>query len=56
LPKKSIIKVVNVLEDASEKQVPIMVFVGNRGIIQIHTGEVKNALASAMVQCDGSGF
>lgn len=37
-------KVVNVLEDASEKQVPIMVFVGNRGIIQIHTGEVKKTL------------
>lgn len=37
-------KVVNVLEDASEKQLPIMVFVGNRGIIQIHTGEVKKTL------------
>lgn len=37
-------KVVNVLEDASEKQLPIMIFVGNRGIIQIHTGEVKKTL------------
>ena len=37
-------KVVNVLEDASEKQLPIMVFVGNRGIIQIHTGEVKKTM------------
>ncbi len=37
-------KVVNVLEDASEKQLPIMIFVGNRGIIQIHTGTVKKTL------------
>lgn len=37
-------KVVNLLEDAAEKHVPIMVFVGNRGIIQIHTGEVKRTL------------
>lgn len=37
-------KVVNVLEDASEQNLPIMVFVGNRGIIQIHTGEVKKTL------------
>ncbi|KQT30958.1 heme ABC transporter [Chryseobacterium sp. Leaf405] len=37
-------KVVNVLEDASEKQLPIMIFVGNRGIIQIHTGEVKKVM------------
>ncbi|SDL61389.1 hemin-degrading factor [Chryseobacterium taihuense] len=37
-------KVVNVLEDASEKQIPIMIFVGNRGIIQIHTGNVKKTL------------
>ncbi|MET3036967.1 ChuX/HutX family heme-like substrate-binding protein [Chryseobacterium sp. NRRL B-14859] len=37
-------KVVNVLEDASEKNTPIMVFVGNRGIIQIHTGNVKKTL------------
>jgi putative hemin transport protein len=27
---------------ASERNVPIMVFVGNPGMIQIHTGEVKN--------------
>jgi putative hemin transport protein len=37
-------KVVNVLEDASEKNLPIMIFVGNRGIIQIHTGEVKKTM------------
>ncbi|MCE4063838.1 hemin-degrading factor [Chryseobacterium gleum] len=37
-------KVVNILEDASEKSVPIMVFVGNRGIIQIHTGNVNKTL------------
>lgn len=37
-------KVVNLLEDASEKQLPIMIFVGNRGIIQIHTGTVKKTL------------
>ncbi|WP_419868180.1 hemin-degrading factor [Chryseobacterium sp. CT-SW4] len=37
-------KVVNVLEDASEKKLPIMIFVGNRGIIQIHTGEVNKTL------------
>lgn len=37
-------KVVNVLEDASEKSLPIMVFVGNKGLIQIHTGEVKKVL------------
>jgi len=37
-------KVVNVLEDASEKQLPIMIFVGNRGIIQIHTGNVKKTM------------
>lgn len=37
-------KVVNVLEDASEKELPIMIFVGNRGIIQIHTGNVNKVL------------
>ncbi|OCA78686.1 heme ABC transporter [Chryseobacterium contaminans] len=37
-------KVVNILEEASEKGTPIMVFVGNRGIIQIHTGIVKKTL------------
>ena len=31
-----------VLFDARDKKVPIMVFVGNDGIIQIHTGEVEN--------------
>lgn len=29
------------LNKASEERLPIMVFVGNRGIIQIHTGEVN---------------
>lgn len=29
-----------IMETAAERQVPIMVFVGNRGTIQIHTGEV----------------
>lgn len=33
-----------VLEKAKEKELPIMVFVGNAGIIQIHTGEVENVL------------
>lgn len=37
-------KVVNVLEDASEKRLPVMIFVGNRGLIQIHTGEVHKTL------------
>ncbi|PSK94230.1 hemin-degrading factor [Taibaiella chishuiensis] len=32
------------LQAASERQVPIMVFVGNRGCIQIHTGEVKKVM------------
>jgi len=31
-----------VLEKASETKLPIMIFVGNDGIIQIHTGEIKN--------------
>ena len=30
-----------VLEKASERRLPIMIFVGNQGIIQIHTGEVE---------------
>lgn len=33
-----------VLTAASERNVPIMVFVGNRGCIQIHTGEVKKVM------------
>lgn len=33
-----------VLEEASRRALPIMVFVGNAGIIQIHTGEVKKVL------------
>ncbi|WGI21499.1 ChuX/HutX family heme-like substrate-binding protein [Amylibacter sp. IMCC11727] len=33
------------LEKAAETQVPIMVFIGNKGCIQIHTGEVKNIKA-----------
>jgi putative hemin transport protein len=30
-----------VLEEASKRKLPIMIFVGNAGIIQIHTGEVE---------------
>lgn len=37
-------KVVNILEDASEKNLPIMIFVGNRGVIQIHTGEIHKTM------------
>ncbi|MEZ5347561.1 MAG: ChuX/HutX family heme-like substrate-binding protein, partial [Pyrinomonadaceae bacterium] len=33
-----------VLEEARDRKIPIMVFVGNDGIIQIHTGEVENVL------------
>ncbi len=33
-----------VLETARDRKVPIMVFVGNDGIIQIHTGEIENVL------------
>ena len=32
----------SVLNDAAAQQVPIMVFVGNKGMLQIHTGPVKN--------------
>lgn len=34
------------LESAAERSVPIMAFVGNRGCIQIHTGEVKRILST----------
>ena len=37
-------KVVELLERASKADFPIMVFVGNRGNIQIHTGEVNRLL------------
>lgn len=33
-----------VLEEAAKRKLPIMVFVGNDGIIQIHTGEVEKVL------------
>ncbi len=33
-----------VLEEASKRKLPIMIFVGNAGIIQIHTGEVERIL------------
>ena len=33
-----------VLEEAGKRKLPIMVFVGNAGIIQIHTGEVEKVL------------
>jgi putative hemin transport protein len=34
----------NALDLASEREVPIMVFVGNKGLIQIHTGPVKKVM------------
>jgi putative hemin transport protein len=34
----------NLLDLASERTVPIMVFVGNKGCIQIHSGEVKKVM------------
>ncbi|MEL6675550.1 MAG: ChuX/HutX family heme-like substrate-binding protein [Bacteroidota bacterium] len=34
----------DIITKASEKQVPIMVFVGNQGMIQIHSGPVKKLL------------
>lgn len=37
-------KVVSLLEQASARDLPIMVFVGNRGNIQIHTGKVKKLM------------
>jgi putative hemin transport protein len=40
--KLSIESVEFLLRNASEKNIPIMVFVGNPGMIQIHTGYVKN--------------
>ncbi|MBW3518820.1 hemin-degrading factor [Flavobacterium sp. NKUCC04_CG] len=36
--------IVSMLETAASKQIPIMVFVGNKGNIQIHTGEVKKTM------------
>lgn len=33
-----------VLEEASRRELPVMVFVGNAGIIQIHTGKVEKVL------------
>ncbi|WP_312322270.1 ChuX/HutX family heme-like substrate-binding protein [Soonwooa sp.] len=39
--KLEISAVETLLNKASEEKLPIMVFVGNRGIIQIHTGEVN---------------
>lgn len=37
-------KAEEVLTKAQERQVPIMVFVGNRGIVQIHTGTIQKLL------------
>lgn len=37
-------RVVTMLETAAAQQLPIMVFVANRGIIQIHTGDVKKVM------------
>lgn len=36
--------IVTMLENASAKKTPIMVFVGNKGNIQIHTGEINKVL------------
>jgi putative hemin transport protein len=36
--------VVKMLEGAAEQKVPVMVFVGNRGNIQIHTGRVRKTM------------
>lgn len=37
-------KIPMILEEASARDLPIMVFVGNRGNIQIHTGNVKKTM------------
>lgn len=37
-------KVRQMMEISAEKQVPIMIFVGSRGCIQIHTGEIHKLL------------
>src|SRR5690606_9893415 len=37
-------KVVSLLEEASKREFPIMAFVGNRGNIQIHTGNIKKVM------------
>ncbi|MCB0278303.1 MAG: hemin-degrading factor [Calditrichaeota bacterium] len=34
----------NLLKTMSEQQIPIMIFVGNKGMIQIHSGPVKNII------------
>jgi len=36
--------IVKMLEGAAEQKVPVMVFVGNRGNIQIHTGRVRKTM------------
>jgi putative hemin transport protein len=36
--------IVTMLENAAEQKLPIMVFVGNRGNIQIHTGTVRKTM------------
>lgn len=42
LPNDAIVKMLHL---ASERTLPIMIFVGNEGCIQIHTGEVKNIVS-----------
>lgn len=37
-------KIVALLEAAAKRETPIMVFTGNRGNIQIHTGEIKRTM------------
>lgn len=36
--------IITLLEKSAEQQLPIMVFVGNKGNIQIHTGEIKKLM------------
>ncbi|WP_413533153.1 hemin-degrading factor [Empedobacter brevis] len=36
--------IVQLLEKSAEKETPIMVFTGNKGNIQIHTGEIKRTM------------
>lgn len=37
-------KIVDLLEKVAESQTPIMVFIGNKGMIQIHTGPIKKLM------------
>ncbi|WP_068597985.1 hemin-degrading factor [Vaginella massiliensis] len=37
-------KIINALEKAAEKKIPIMVFIGNKGMIQIHSGKINKLM------------